>query len=56
VPQSILTDDKGKGNEELWRDVSSVPRGSTFDIHFRIVDASTMAVVLTSDCHQYTVR
>jgi len=29
VPQSILTDDKGKGSEELWRDVSSVPRGST---------------------------
>jgi len=56
VPQSILTDSKGKGSEELWRDVSSVPRGSTFDIHFRIVDASTMAVVLTSDCHQYTVR
>jgi len=56
VPQSILTDSKGKGSEELWRDVSSVPRGSTFDIHFRIIDATTMAVVLTSDCYQYTVR
>ncbi len=56
VPQSILTDDKGKGSEELWRDVSSVPPGSTFDIHFRIIDATTLAVVLTSDCYQYTVR
>ena len=56
MPQSILTDSKGKGSEELWRDVSTVPPGSTFDIHFRIVDATTMAVVLTSDCYQYTVR
>jgi len=56
VPQSILTDNKGKGSEELWRDVSTVPPGSTFDIHFRVIDATTMAVVLTSDCYQYTVR
>jgi len=56
VPQSILTDDKGKGSEELWRDVSAVPPGSKFDIHFRIIDATTLAVVLTSDCYQYTVR
>ncbi len=56
IPQSILTDSKGKGSEELWRDVSSVPAGSTFDIHFRIIDATSMAVVLRSDCYQYTVR
>ena len=56
TPQSILTDDSGKGSEELWRDVSAVASGSAFDIHFRIVDATTMAVVLTSDCYQYVVR
>ena len=56
TPQSILTDDNGKGSEELWRDVSAVASGSAFDIHFRIVDATTMAVVLTSDCYQYVVR
>jgi hypothetical protein len=56
TPQSILTDDNGTGSEELWRDVSMVASGTAFDIHFRIVDASTMAVVLTSDCYQYTVR
>lgn len=54
--QSILTDDNGKGSEELWRDVSAVASGASFDIHFRIVDATTMAVVLTSDCYQYVVR
>jgi len=56
TPQSILTDDEGKGREDLWRDVSSVPSGSTFDIHFQIVDQDNLAVVLTSDCYQYTVR
>ncbi len=56
TPQSILTDDEGIGREDLWRDVSSVPSGSTFDIHFQIVDQDNLAVVLSSDCYQYTVR
>ncbi len=56
IPQAILTDDKGKGSEELFRNLSAVARGTTFDIHFRVVDATTMAVVLNSDCYQFTVR
>jgi hypothetical protein len=56
TPQSILTDNKGKGQEDLWRDVSSVASGTTFDIHFQVIDEATSAVVLTSDCYQYTVR
>lgn len=56
TPQSILTDDNGKGSEELWRDISMIASGAAFDIHFRVVDATTMAVVLTSDCYQYVVR
>jgi len=56
TPQSILTDDNGTGSEELWRDISMLASGTNFDIHFRVVDASTMAVVLTSDCYQYVVR
>ncbi len=56
VPQSIYTDNKGDGSEELWRDLSAVPAGSVFDIHFRVLDAVTMQVVLTSDCYQFTVR
>jgi len=56
TPQSILTDDKGMGNESLWRDISSIPSGTGFDIHFRVVDATTLAVVLDSDCYAYVVR
>ena len=56
VAQSILTDAKGTGREELWRNVSAVPSGSKFDIHFRVLDATNMSTVLTSDCYQYVVR
>lgn len=56
VPQSILTDSHGKGKESLWRDVTAVPSGSSFDIHFQVVDKISQAVVLTSDCYQYQVR
>ncbi len=56
VPQTILTDDRGTGREDLWRSVSMLPSGSMFDIHFRVIDAVTLEVVLTSDCYQYTVR
>jgi hypothetical protein len=56
TPQSILTDEKGTGREELWRDVSGLATGAKFDIHFQIIDALTSVVVLTSGCYQYTVR
>jgi len=56
TPQSIHTDNYGNGGEMLWRDVSAVPSGSKFDIHFQIIDAVSLTVVLTSDCYHYTVR
>jgi len=56
APQSILTDERGNGSESLWRSVAALPSGSAFDIHFRVVDAISMAVVLTSDCYKYVVR
>jgi hypothetical protein len=56
TPQAILTGDNGTGSEELSRDISMLASGTKFDIHFRVVDATTMAVVLTSDCYQYIVR
>ncbi len=56
TPQAILTDDKGTGREDLWRSVAILSTGSKFDIHFRVVDALSRAVVLTSNCYQYTVR
>jgi hypothetical protein len=56
TPHAILTDDKGNGEDILWRDVTVISSGSVFDIHFRVVDKLTGEVILTSDCHQYTVR
>jgi hypothetical protein len=56
TPQSILTDATGTGREELWRDLSAVPSGTVFNIHFRVLDATNLAVVLTSDCYQFIVR
>ncbi|HXL55420.1 MAG TPA: hypothetical protein VN958_04130, partial [Chitinophagaceae bacterium] len=55
-PQAITTDATGTGREELWRDVTTIPRGTSFYIHFQVIDAVSLAVVLTSDCYQYTVR
>lgn len=55
VPQAITTDDKGTGREELFRDVSAFPAGSEFDIHFRVIDQATNAVVLQSECYQFTI-
>jgi hypothetical protein len=53
--QTIVTDANGTGRAELFRDVSAVPPGSEFDIHFRVVNALTLAVVLDSGCYQYRV-
>ena len=56
TPHAIVTDDKGNGEDILWRDITAVASGSVFDIHFRVIDKLTLEVVLQSDCHQYTVR
>jgi hypothetical protein len=56
TPQPLFTDANGTAREELWRDVSAIASGAEFDIHFRIIDANSMAVVLASDCYQYVVR
>lgn len=56
VPQDIVTDSKGDGHVDFWRAVTAIPRGTTFHIHFQIIDATTLSPVLTSDCYDYTVR
>jgi hypothetical protein len=56
VPQTINTDAKGNGHEELFRDLTAAARGTQFRIHFQIIDAATGETVLTSDCFQFTVR
>ena len=55
-PKSILTDAHGNGSANLWRDVTALARGTAFHIHFEVVDAATLAPILTSDCFDYTVR
>jgi hypothetical protein len=56
VAQTIDTDAKGNGHEDLFRDLTAVARGTQFRIHFQIIDATTLETVLTSDCTQFTVR
>jgi hypothetical protein len=55
VPQAITTDETGTGRADLFRNLSTIPLGTEFDIHFRVIDAATSAVVLESACYQYTV-
>jgi len=55
APQPIVTDDQGTGRAELFRSLSAFPPGSRFDIHFRVIDATTSAVVLESGCYEFTV-
>ena len=40
---------------QLFRDVSAFAPGSGFDIHFRVVNVQTQAVVLQSDCYQFRI-
>src|SRR5438132_11414893 len=54
-PQAITTDASGTGREQLFRNLAAFPVGSRFDIDFRVLDAATGAVVLTSGCYQYTI-
>src|SRR5690349_16025226 len=55
TPQAITTDAGGTGREQLWRNLAAVAVGAEFDIHFQVINATTSAVVLTSDCYQFKV-
>jgi hypothetical protein len=55
VPEAIATNDNGTGRAALFRDLAAVAIGVQFDIHFRVIDAVTSAVVLESACYQFTV-
>jgi hypothetical protein len=55
VPHAITTDSTGTGRAGLFRNLAAIPLGTQFDIHFRVIDAQTSAVVLESTCYQYTV-
>ena len=55
VAHAIMTDESGTGRADLFRNLATIPLGTQFDIHFRVIDAVTSAVVLESTCYQYTV-
>jgi hypothetical protein len=56
VPEPIVTDERGTGRASLWRDLSFLPSGTPFDIHFRVVRQGTTDVALQSDCYRFVVR
>jgi hypothetical protein len=56
LPHSIVTDENGTGTADLFRTFPSSIVGTTFDIHFHVIREDTKAVVLTSECYQFTVR
>lgn len=56
TPATIDADAFGTGEAALFRSLTAVAVGTTFDIHFRVLNATTQAVVLTSDCYQFFVR
>src|SRR2546430_4465379 len=39
VPRAITTDEMGTGRAELFRNLASIPLGTQFDIHFRVMEA-----------------
>jgi len=45
----------GPGAQQVFRNLGSTALGTTFDIKFHVIDATTSAVVLESACYQYTV-
>jgi hypothetical protein len=55
VPETITTDQTGTGRADLFRNLAAIALGTQFDIHFRVIDAVTSAVVLESACYQFTV-
>jgi hypothetical protein len=56
-PELIVTNDIGTGTAAgLWRNLAMFATGTQFDIAFRVVDATTGAVVLKSGCYHFTLR
>ena len=58
TPHPIVTDDTGTARAALWRDLSAVAPGTTFDIYFRVIENGTspVHVALQSECYRFVVR
>jgi hypothetical protein len=55
VVTAIHTGRGGEGRAMLYRNLPPTLVGTSFDIHFQVIDAVTNEVVLRSRCYQYTV-
>ena len=55
VPRAVTTDGRGTGRADLFRNLAAIPLGTELDIHFRVIDSTTSAVVLASACYQFKV-
>jgi len=55
TPQAITTDASGTGRAALSRDLGAFAVGFASDIHFRIVEASSLLPVLQSECYRFVV-
>jgi hypothetical protein len=51
----VTTDGRGTGRADLFRNLAAIPLGTELDIQFRVIDATTSAVVLASACYQFRV-
>jgi hypothetical protein len=51
----ITADVSGTGRAHLSRSLPAILLGTEFDIRFRVIDATTSAVVLQSGCDQFVV-
>ena len=56
TPHPLVTDGTGTARAALFRDLSALAAGTTFDIHFRVIDNATSHVALQSDCYRFVVR
>jgi hypothetical protein len=52
---AVTTDLSGTGRVQLTRSLAAIRLGTELDIHFRVIDAATSAVVLQSGCYQFVV-
>jgi hypothetical protein len=58
TPHPVVTDATGTARAALWRDLSTLTPGTTFDIYFRLIENGTtpVRVAMQSDCYRFVVR
>jgi hypothetical protein len=54
--EAIHTDAVGAASTNFWRNLTSIARGTSFHIHFRVIDSASLEPALESECHDFTVQ